>query len=181
MQPSSRDIVLMALLSANGEIRGRTTLQKLTYFEGIKTKINTGHKPHFYGPYSRTIADSLALLVSIGVVEEDFNSIGDQRAAYTYRLTEVGRKIAKSLAKRFGDIYPVFVETTNKSNAESNLNPRVMAVASKIHYTAIKSNKSKMTFSEIKEEATKLGWKLQSDEIGAGAKLLVSLGLATQN
>jgi uncharacterized protein YwgA len=180
MEPSSRDLVLMALLSADNEIRGRTTIQKLTYFYGVETGINTGHKAHFYGPYSRAIADSLSSLVSMGVVEEDVNSVGGG-VRYTYKLSKVGEKIAKSLAKRFNDVYGIILSITETSEVETSLNSRVLAIASKVYYSSIKSQKDAITYSEIRDQALRLGWNLESKEINEGAKLLVSLGLATQH
>jgi uncharacterized protein YwgA len=54
----AKDFVTLTLLIADGEIRGKTKLQKMVYFYGLMTsQLNElGYRAHFYGPYSDDVA-----------------------------------------------------------------------------------------------------------------------------
>ena len=58
-------VFLIGLLDASGgSVRGRTYLQKLTYFVTLlaDVKLELGFDAHFYGPYSEIVENALIQL-----------------------------------------------------------------------------------------------------------------------
>lgn len=85
---------LLALLAASQEgIRGRTRAQKFAYFAGLMGASDFSKakfKHHDFGPYSRQVSDCLRWLVVSGLVREDRENLEENKALYTYLLTEDG-------------------------------------------------------------------------------------------
>src|SRR5690348_15751358 len=66
------DFVHLVLSASNGQIRGRTKLQKLVYFAGVLTDSldALGFRAHYYGPYSSAVTSAVEELRSLGFLEE---------------------------------------------------------------------------------------------------------------
>ncbi len=66
------DFVHLTLFAYNGELQGRTKLQKTVYFLGVFTESldDLGYRPHYYGPYSAAVADAVSRLKALGFVME---------------------------------------------------------------------------------------------------------------
>ena len=97
------DFVHLALLAVGEEITGRTKLQKTIYFLGILTKTvdELGYRPHYYGPYSATVADAVNRLKAYGFVQQSslhtgaVDESGFEIMRHDFQLTGEGEKIAE--------------------------------------------------------------------------------------
>ena len=59
-----RDAVMLTIREEEkGVLHGRTLLQKRIYFASVLAKEELGFRPHYYGPYSQTVADAVDSLV----------------------------------------------------------------------------------------------------------------------
>ncbi len=80
-----------------GTVKGRVRIQKIAYFlkrqemtelEGVEFFY------HHYGPFSRTVAESLLDGERCGALQEEATPLVDDRQAYAYRLTpQVSEKV----------------------------------------------------------------------------------------
>src|SRR5690242_13150710 len=72
------DFLLCVLDAFGGSIEGRTLLQKRCFFVALLLKQDElyGFRAHYYGPYSPTIDETLAQLVSLGLVDERRHAFG---------------------------------------------------------------------------------------------------------
>lgn len=93
----TKQFLPLALLAASdGEVRGKTRLQKLAFLteqELIEQGIDT-HEfvPYDYGPFSKDLMEDVEMLESEGLVKINVRQTfgGDDR--YDYRLTKLGRE-----------------------------------------------------------------------------------------
>ena len=69
----TREFILLVFRALGGEIRGKTKLQKTIYFLGILSDRleNLGYRAHFYGPYSDEVAEAVAQLKAIDVLDQN--------------------------------------------------------------------------------------------------------------
>src|ERR1039457_4474036 len=93
------DALLFAYDAFGGAIRGKTTLQKKMYFLGIMLHEDFGYGPHYYGPYSASVAAANQELKSLGYLSEakasvgSVNTLGFEVARHDFSLTDDGRDI----------------------------------------------------------------------------------------
>ena len=78
---NARDFVQLALIAMDGEIRGKTKLQKTVYFLGLLTGSldDLGYRAHFYGPYSDDVAEAVGWLKTIGTADQTSSGVGNVR------------------------------------------------------------------------------------------------------
>jgi uncharacterized protein len=84
--------------AGEGGIQGRKRLQKVVYFlqhAGCPTEAD--YFLHYYGPYSRDVAETCDQLVSSGLLEEHAGT------EYAYTLTNPGRAALAQTDERLGD------------------------------------------------------------------------------
>jgi uncharacterized protein YwgA len=152
---------ILRILDFNGEYgAGRTTMQKLLYFASEKGAVGIGFMPHYYGPYSGEVSTELSNLVSLGFVEENAAAFSSGNVGYVYRITDDGREILDGDEKSVR-IIEKLVEVAKRHFA---LNQSLLAIAAKTHFI-LKKNGSTMTFSAIRTEALRLGWKVSPEDI----------------
>ena len=97
-------IPLYLIYRMNGEIRGRTRVQKLIFLakEELKQRnlnINIRFTAWAYGPFSRDLMDALKIQVKEGVLLESCEE-SPWGIVYVYRLTENGRELIESALER---------------------------------------------------------------------------------
>ena len=103
-------IQLATLLSWAGDtgIQGRKRLQKVAFFlQQAGCPLNCEYTLHFFGPYSRDVADACDEMVAAGLIEEQ----GGREAGtmqYAYKLKpstrEYLRKVADAAMSRFEEV-----------------------------------------------------------------------------
>ena len=170
--------LLIAILHAEpvGEIDGRTTIQKLAYFSSVKTGIDMGFGPHYYGPFSPPLASHLENLAAFDfIVEKGRRTIRD-RTMYSFSLTKDGEKLAKKIEKNYPREYRIIRNVVNRCYRIVHNNIFVLSWAAKVHYILHQTEKP-MTYEEAISTGKLFGWKLSEKEIESAVKLLRALGL----
>ena len=79
----------------NDDVNGRTRIQKdiciLKYEE--KINFNFEFEPHYYGPYSSELTDTVDTLVASGLLEEKIEVLPSGILRYDYGLTHEGKSM----------------------------------------------------------------------------------------
>ena len=161
----------------------RTVIQKLCYFLKVNNIIDAQFRPHYYGPYSDEVQESLSFLVGLGFIDEiaekfetSFSPWGWRK--YTYSIMEDGRIILEKLMNN--SEYTKTKEIIEKCRKFSDLNINILAAAAKIHYI-LERRKKEMYASQISEEATKLGWEISPQDTRKAVDLLEALNFARRS
>ncbi len=173
--------VIESILDANGgEIKGRTTIQKLVYLaqNTIPQLEIPSYKPHYYGPFSSELGIALEKLVSYSFVTET-KIPGTMYEGYIYRLTTDGQKVIDRIKNETKEEYEKIKELVDTCKVFCGLKTTPLSFASKIFYMlyAHKENHEKLTIKEAINNAKELGWNVSSDNVEQGAKLLEKLKL----
>jgi len=174
------ELVLSVLGSSAKPLDGRTTIQKIVYFASIKTGADVGYTPHFYGPYSPIVAQTVENLESTGYITEKSRLTTHDRIMYSYSLSDDGAKMVDLIQKRERNNYmkaKKVVDTCQKI-VKNNIN--VLSWAAKVYFL-LSQKESEISYDEVVEKGKQFGWQLSSKEIDSGAKLLVVLGLARKS
>jgi len=168
---------ILLLLSSKAEgINGRTALQKLGYFGSVKTGIDLGYGPDFYGPYSTVISATLQNMVESDFIVEQERFTNRYRKLYTYNLTEESKLQAKQLRKKYVKESRIISSVVKKCEHVANLDYNVLSWAAKVHFVLSQTGKG-MTHNEAISSSRTFGWQLNEQQVKAGAKLLQELKL----
>lgn len=97
-----RETVLLITHASGDTVAGRTIMQKLAYFTGLRLSTGMGHRPHFYGPFSSKVEDAVSNAVLAGDLHETVERMphrsgGPDLRKYTYVLTENGKRRVEDL------------------------------------------------------------------------------------
>lgn len=182
MSGTSMDIydIVMAMLDSEDGIQGRTAIQKIAYLaKEIHPDLDVPeYKPHYYGPFSSGVGEALSALVSYSFVSET-RIMGSRYQGYEYRLTKYGRDAVEDVKKQFRSGYDTIRGLVDICNKSCGLRIHSLSFASKIRFmqTHRRQEDGPMTESDIKERGRDLGWKMTSQDIDGGIKLLRDLDL----
>lgn len=173
--------IIESILDANGgEIKGRTAIQKLVYLaqNAIPELESTPYKPHYYGPFSSELGLALEKLVSYSFVTET-KVPGTMYGGYNYKLTTDGQKVIDAIKKEKKEEYEEIRDLVNTCKKFCKLKIAPLSFASKIFYmlNAHKGDAEALTINEAITNAKELGWRVSSDNVEQGAKLLEELKL----
>ena len=183
---NSYDFVHLALYALDGEICGRTKLQKTVYFLGILTgKLDDlGFRPHFYGPYSDSVAAAVSRLKSLGFVQESClhtgacNEDGFEITRSDFRLTDEGSKIAKLKATENKVFWRAIKDAVARFQKAGDIDYMRMSVAAKTFFMLSKKGKPASP-EELAESAKSLGWNPKPKEISDSVNFLSRLSLVS--
>ncbi len=170
----------MLLDSSAEPIAGRTAVQKIAYFITIKLRLDLRYRPHFYGPYSPVVDETLMDLVSSDYVEEISRRTIRDRVLYSYELTDDGLELVKHIKKRDASAYAVVREVAGKCNRVGN-SINVLSWAAKVYFLLTQKGFKTMSYNEAIETGGRFNWKLSEEEIASGFRLLSSLELASNS
>ncbi|MBI4216013.1 MAG: hypothetical protein HY687_01265 [Chloroflexi bacterium] len=178
-----RDLVLaIVAFNADSRVVGRTFLQKLAYFLNEKLKLGVEFEPHYYGPYSESIAMATKSLVALDFLVEAeerllvvSSDIYEPRR-YTYDLTLAGRGVLDGIKQYKPALFKSIESGMREITSKEDCNYECLSLAAKtIHI--LKSQGKPMKDSELSIAAKDLGWKLGEKELDRAAKFLKDLGL----
>ncbi|MCP5051178.1 MAG: hypothetical protein GY940_28695 [bacterium] len=179
------EVILMLIdgLGEDGKLSGRTKMQKMCYFYSILNNRDMGYRPHFYGPYSPFVENSLDELEGIGLVERSVVRLGDNADGfevnrYDYRITKYGEQVINAIAngKEKEDLNR-FVEKINKIGIPSTTN---ISIAAKAYYILARAEMP-LTGDEIRKKAGAFNWNINQDSIQGAEGFLEDLGLIKAN
>jgi len=177
----TRDFLILAYKAFNGEIRGKTKLQKIVYFLGVLlNKVDElGYQPHYYGPYSSDVANENLRLKSLGYLKESVahspfvNSDGFEISRYDFELTEEGKQIAERTISQYPEEWEKFNIVAKKIHAFGEIDYNELSIAAKAYF--VLSSKGKANFKEIKSMTEKFGWSVTLEQLDKASKFLESI------
>ena len=174
------DTIVLTIHSNNNEITGRTTLQKLLYFQRVKipTLIISAYKHHFYGPYNRDVASAIEDLTAFSLLDEKkFSGIYD---TYHYSLSDSGKKYALQLKEKNESEFEKITNIVKICSDFCELKTKPLSFAAKAYYI-MKSSKEgmegKYTSTDVEKVAENFDWHITEEEIMTGVELLKKLEL----
>lgn len=173
------DAILTTIAASPGRtVAGRTVLQKKLYFLSVLLGEDFGYFPHYYGPYSPLVTDSLGALVEAGLVREESqilagleNEFGEARR-YCYSLGDSASDVLKDIEPQAMK-YRAALDRVNAHTITSD--PKLLAAAAKVHF--ILAERGPATADQIRERARQLGWNLTDGQIRQVVEYLQCLGL----
>lgn len=187
---NAHDVVALNLYANDGHIDGRTTLQKLSYFQKLILQEDAGRAvdisfvPHYYGPYSKHVAAALADLVSFECVDE--RRCKDRAyEQYAYSLTrDDGQKFAQDAVDGDPDGYGIIKRVVDQCRDSCDLQATALSYAAKTHYlldsSSNKHSASDIDTDKIRDAGIPLGWNMNDDNVKNGVDLLVNLELVAR-
>lgn len=173
-------VMILMVRAAGGSVDGRTTLQKWFYFASVKTGMDFGFIPHFYGPYSDVVSRTINSLIASDFLLETGRLTHFDRVMYMYTLTDDGKKIAEDLKETHKKLYNTLKEVVDTCTNVAGNNINILSWAAKVYYLLQRQGKQ-ITYAEIRNMAESLGWQLSEPEIDSGVKLLSALELASKD
>jgi hypothetical protein len=180
------DLILLALLANDNNIKGKTYLQKSLYFIEKRVKTDLRFIPHYYGPYSPDINSELSNLIAIGMInekEEDLgiiNSHGFERKRFDYDLMPAGEKMAKRIAAEYKDEWIGIKKFFSELKELGNIDYMDLSLAAKAFYLIERERKS-LTPEEIKQKAESLNWPIDESSSERAINILKKLGFTEKS
>lgn len=184
---NAHDVVALNLYANDGHIDGRTTLQKLSYFQKLILQeagraVDISFVPHYYGPYSKHVAAALADLVAFECVDE--RRCKDRAyEQYVYSLAgDDGQKFARDAADDDPDGYKIIKRVVDQCRDSCDLQATALSYAAKTHYLLgnERISASDIHTDKIQNAGISLGWNMDDDNVKNGVDLLVNLGLVAK-
>ena len=174
------DTIGLTLAANDKEIAGRTTLQKLIYFETVmipEISLAEPYVAYFYGPFNSDVANSLEQMVFYGILDE--HRIGINHGSYVYKVAPKGTKIVNRLENELRQTFAKVKELVDLCDKYCKLAPNPLSFAAKVHYmlasqTAIKKP---LPEDELVQLGKSFGWKISKSDIKNGSELLEQLEL----
>lgn len=175
-----RETVLLVIDAAGGTIEGRTAVQKLCYFAGLALDEDFGHRPHYYGPYSRQVEAALVNEAFAGDLEETARTFsgwsGRDGKAYTYAMTSQGVDLVADLRRDKPEAAHRIDEIVRRlGELVRGYKQHPLSLAAKVDLI-LRQRDEPAAASEIPELARQLGWKVTDDEVAWAVDILVGLG-----
>ena len=178
------DALLFAYDALGGAIRGKTTLQKKMYFLGIMLHEDFGYGPHYYGPYSASVAAANQELKSLGYLSETkasaggVNALGFEVARHDFSLTTDGSDVLEQKKTRMRQDWERLERAAKRLENAGSLNYMEISIAAKAYFLLEQEGKPANP-EELAKLANNFGWTITSGEVEKAAEFLAGLQLAT--
>jgi hypothetical protein len=164
----------------NGEVTGRTAVQKLVYLSKcvISELEIPPYKPHYYGPYSSAVSIALEKLVSYSFIDER-RVPAYLYESYVYSLTGDGKKMMRLTRKQHQSTYKKIKNVVDTCREFCDLKPKPLSYASKVFFTLerLPKDQRKQELDNAVENAKRLGWDISPHDVKVGKQLLDNLKL----
>jgi uncharacterized protein YwgA len=180
----SRDVLVLAYKAFEGDMRGKTLLQKRVYFLSVMLGIDMGYEAHYYGPYSEKVATLNSELKSLGYVSELSSAWGyDQRgfemARHDFKLTELGARLADRKAEGQSQLWIRIQKAAQLVTKAGDLDYMELSIAAKAFYVLTKLN-GKATLEDIAGMLPKFGWSVKKEQLETATDFLAKTDLITK-
>jgi uncharacterized protein YwgA len=176
-------MVLVLLGSYGDGVRGRTLLQKISYFAAVMAGLDLGFRAHFYGPYSPIVEQAVGELKGLGFVSEQAIGFGvvqnphfGEMTRFDYLLTPDGKAVLEDLRKRIPEECESLAEVVRRIKDAGNPDYRELSLAAKTFFILRRQGKP-TTFGELENEAKSFSWQLPQNSVKTAVEFLVKLGL----
>ena len=176
-----QDLILLVIASEDEKnLRGRATLQKKLYFLSVLKKTNLDFRPHYYGPYSSSVAHNLDILVSCRFLREitesysrDQSVLGEVRR-HTYFWTDDSNTVMGEIREQSECAsWQKALDDLNSQPSAGNFN--TLSIAARVHY--IVNHQGSATRKQIRETAEGYGWDINESQIEDVLSFLEALSL----
>jgi hypothetical protein len=177
-------LVLVGHCGAESDF-GRTALQKMAYLAGASLGwTELGHRPHYYGPYSRLIDRETSQLVRDELISEESQELGFIGTSgfmgrrYRYRLTDQGVRRVEVLTRALPEDVAALRDCADRIHlVVGNYDQRVLSLAAKTHFVVQQRGGNSVSPTEIEELARGLGWIVTEAQIASVTDKLEALDL----
>ena len=181
---AARDVLVLAYKAFDGDMRGKTLLQKRIYFLSVMLDIDMGYEAHYYGPYSEKVAGLNSELKSLRYVSEASSAWGyDQRgfemAQHDFKLTELGARLADRKVEGQASLWTEIERAAGIVRKAGDLDYMELSIAAKAYYVLNKLN-GKATLEDIAGMLPKFGWSVKKEQLEKAADFLAKTNLVTQ-
>jgi uncharacterized protein YwgA len=181
---SARDILVFAYKAFNGDMRGKTLLQKRLYFISVMLGIDMGYEAHYYGPYSEKVANLNSELKSLGWVSESSSAWGyDQRgfemARHDFKLTESGARLVERRTLAQQQTWSQVQKAAGIVRQAGDLDYMELSIAAKAYFVLNKLD-GKAELSDIAEMLPKFGWSVSKEQLEKATNFLAKADLITK-
>ncbi len=181
---SIRDVLVLAYKAFDGDMRGKTLLQKRVYFLSVMLGIDMGYEAHYYGPYSDQVASTNSELKSLGYISESSSAWGyDQRgfemARYDFKLTDIGNRMADRKIEKEPELSTQIHKAASVIKQAGDLDYMELSVAAKAYYVLNKLN-GKATLEAIGEMLPRFGWSVSQRQLERATDFLEKANLITK-
>ena len=168
----------LTLAANKREIIGRTTLQKLIYFETVafpnEIKLAEPYIAYFYGPFSRDVAKSLEQMVYYDILDERRAQIDHK--SYVYKVTQKGTQTMDKLESEFKQTLKKIKDLVDTCDKCCKLAPNSLSFAAKVHYMHSQKPKIKpMSEDDLVNMGKSFDWQISKSDIKNGSELLECL------
>jgi uncharacterized protein YwgA len=179
-----RDVLVVAYKAFEGDMRGKTLLQKRVYFLSVMLGIDMGYEAHYYGPYSEKVATINSELKSLGYVSESSSAwVYDQRgfemARHDFKLSELGTRLADRKAEGQPQLWIQIQKAAQVVRKAGDLDYMELSIAAKAYYVLNKLN-GKATLEDIAGMLPKFGWSVKKEELEKATDFLAKTDLITK-
>ncbi len=179
----ARDVLVMAYTAFEGDMRGKTLLQKRIYFLSVMLGIDMGYEAHYYGPYSEKVATLNSELKSLGYVSETSSAWGyDQRgfemARHDFKLTDMGVRLAERKTQAQPDLWNKIQKAAALDTEAGDLDYMELSIAAKAYYVLNRLN-GEATLHDIIETIPQFGWSVTETQLEKATDFLEKAELIT--
>lgn len=183
------DFVHLALYAAGGHIEGRTKLQKLVYFVGALTGelSNLGYRPHYYGPFSPSVAGAVQELCGLQFLDQKISSEetrddqGFEVARYDYVLTDAGKLVAAEKAATHSEFWSKLSDAMKVFQSARVDDYVRLSIAAKTHLINEITGMA-LSSDALREKAAEHGWTgFSQNQYEDAMTFLRCVGLSTAN
>ncbi len=181
----ARDVLVLTYKAFEGDMRGKTLLQKRVYFLSVMLGIDIGYEAHYYGPYSEKVANANSELKSLGYISESSSAWGyDQRgfemARHDFQLTDLGARLADLKVEAQPKLWlEIQNAATIMKKAGGDLDYMELSIAAKAYYVLNKLN-GKATLEDIAGMLPKFGWSVKKEQLEKAADFLAKTNLVSK-
>lgn len=179
------DLVLLIVEnSGKGHLQGRTLLQKIAYFINEIEDSGISFFPHYYGPYSEEVANTVDSLVATRLVQESpivfgiASSPSSELKRYDYSLTKAGQKSFNLISNEEVATSKRIRKLVQKIGQSVGSDYHTLSMAAKTHHI-LKTQKRAMNSKEIAKVAKSFGWPMKPLQIKQVYNFLAELELVT--
>lgn len=182
------DFVHLAFLALDGEIKGKTKLQKTIYFMGLVAGIEDelGYRPHYYGPYSPDVAAAVERLRTLGFLDQSVvgsgtaDTRGFEVARYDYRLNEAGRGVAEQKRSSMPEVWERVTTAAKSMETLLKQDYMKMSIAAKTLFL-LREREGHASMGDLAALAPRFGWSVTAEQVQEAAKLLQEAKLVVLN
>lgn len=179
-----RDALLLTYDALGGSIRGKTNLQKKMYFLGIMLREDFGYGPHYYGPYSASVAAANQELKTLGYLSETkasagaVNTSGFEVARHDFSLTPDAYSVLALKKMRLQSDWERLERAVHRLTQAGDLSYMELSIAAKAYFLLDQQGKP-ADAEDLVRLAHQFGWTITEDDVSKAVQFLAALELAT--